>query len=86
MFFTEFGEPLTSPPSSEGTLVGMCGETALHLLWDEDGPGFLNAAALRNLAGVDGEKVVYAEGCAVPESVLQESRVAFRQVPYRVRG
>lgn len=86
LFFTEFGEPLTANPPSESSLVGIYGETALHLLWDGNGPGFLDAATLRGLPGWDGEIIVYGEGCAIPASVLQERRIAFRQVPYRVRA
>jgi adenine-specific DNA-methyltransferase len=86
LFFTEFGEPLSANPPSEGSLVGTFGDTALHLLWDADGPGFLDAATLRGLPVWDGEYVIYGEGCAVPASILQERRVSFRQVPYRVRG
>jgi DNA modification methylase len=86
LFFTEFGEPLTAKPSPEASLVGTFGETALHLLWDADGPGFLDASTLRGLSVWDGEFVVYGEGCAIPSSVLQEHRVSFRQIPYRVRG
>jgi hypothetical protein len=86
LFFTEFGEPLTANPSKEGSLVGTFGETALHLLWGADGPGFLDAAALRSLPAWDGECIVFGEGCAIPASALQERRVSFRQIPYRVRG
>lgn len=86
LFFTEFGEPMTANPSSENSLVGTYGETALHLLWAGDGPGFLDAATLRGLSGWDGEIIAYGEGCAIPASVLQERRVSFRQIPYRVRG
>ncbi len=86
LFFTEFGEPLTANPPSESSLVGTFGETALHLLWDGNGPGFLDAATLRGLPGWEGEVIVYGEGCAIPASVLQERRMAFRQVPYRVRA
>ncbi|HNX95637.1 MAG TPA: site-specific DNA-methyltransferase [Holophaga sp.] len=86
LFFTEFGEPLPEPPSGESSLVGTFGDTALHLLWDEDGPGFLDAGVLRALPAWEGEFIVFGEGCAIPASVLQEHRISFRQVPYRVRS
>lgn len=86
LFFSEFGEPLTTNPSSGSSLVGSFGETALHLLWDPNGPGFLDATALRGLPAWDGEMIVYGEGSAIPASVLEERRVSFRQIPYRVRG
>lgn len=86
LYFTEFGEPPTSAPPAEGTLVGTFGDTALHLLWDGNGPAFFDAEALRKLPAWEGEFLVYGEGCAIPKSVLQERRVTFRQIPYRVRG
>ncbi len=86
LYFTEFGEPTTGAPPAEGTLVGTFGDTALHLLWDGEGPGFFDAHALRKLPAWEGEFLVYGEGCAIPKSVLQERRVTFRQIPYRVRG
>ena len=86
LYFTEFGEPLRIPPPPNGGLIGTYGDTALHLLWDADGPGFLDATTLRALPPWEGEHVVYGEGCAVPVSVLQDHRVSFRQIPYRVRG
>jgi len=86
LFFTEFGEPLVANSTGSRTLVGTFGDTALHLLWDANGPGFLDAATLRGLPEWAGEFVVYGEGCAIPSSVLQERRVSFRQIPYRVRG
>ncbi len=86
LYFTEFGEPLSTPPPQGGGLIGTYGDTALHLLWDADGPGFLDATTLRALPPWDGEHVVFGEGCAVPASVLQDHRVSFRQIPYRVRG
>ncbi|MDQ6702789.1 MAG: hypothetical protein M3Z96_06625 [Pseudomonadota bacterium] len=34
----------------------------------------------------DGARVVYAEGCTVPEDRLAAVGVMFRQVPYQIEG
>jgi hypothetical protein len=81
-----FHSLLSAGLSRRTALIGTYGDTALHLLWDAEGPGFLDATTLRALPPWDGEHVIYGEGCAVPASVLQDHRVSFKQIPYRVRG
>ena len=50
----------------------------------------LTAAALDGLAPPEpeftGPRVVYAEGCTVPEDRLRAHAVTFKQIPYQIEG
>ena len=86
LYFTEFGEPLPQPPEPGSTLVGAFGDRALHLLFAPGQASLLDRAALLALPPFAGERVVFADGCTVPDSALGAAKVRFRQVPYDVRG
>ena len=36
--------------------------------------------------GFTGTRVVYAEGCTVPEDRLSRKGVTFKQIPYQIEG
>lgn len=86
LYFTESGEPLPHAVPGDGTLIGTFGDRALHLLFTPGAPSLLDRAALRALEPFAGERVVFADGCSVPDSALAEAGVRFRQIPYDVRG
>lgn len=90
LYFTEFGEPLPRPFVPSGTFIGSFGDRALHLLLTPGKPSLLDRATLKALppfpGGVSGERVVFADGCTVPDSALGAASVRFRQIPYDVRG
>ncbi len=86
LYFTECGEPLPHAVPETGTFIGAFGDRALHLLFHPGKPSLLDRAALQALAPFEGERVVYAEGCSVPDGALAEAGVRFRQIPYEVRG
>ncbi len=86
LYFTEFGEPLPRPFVPSGTLIGSFGDRALYLLLTPGKPSLLDRAALKALPSHKGERVVFADGCTVPDSALAAAGVRFRQIPYDVRG
>lgn len=86
LYFTESGEPLPHVVPGEGTLIGTFGDRALHLLFTPGQASLLDRAALRALPPFRGERVVFADGCSVPDGALAEAGVRFRQIPYDVRG
>jgi site-specific DNA-methyltransferase (adenine-specific)/adenine-specific DNA-methyltransferase len=86
LYFTEFGEPLPQAPAEGETFIGAFGDRALHLLFKPGQVSLLDRAALKALPSFHGERVVFADGCSVPESALTQAGVRFRQVPYDVRG
>jgi DNA modification methylase len=91
LYFTEFGEPLPSrepgqPLLGEGSFIGAFGDCALHLLFVPGQATLLDRAALKALPPFAGERVVFADGCSVPEAALAAAGVRFRQIPYDVRG
>ena len=50
----------------------------------------LTASVLKSLplpeSGFSGSRVVYGEGCTVPDDRLANAGVTFRQVPYQIEG
>jgi len=90
LYFTEFGEPLPRPFVPSGTFIGFFGDRALHLLLTPGKPSLLDRGALKALppfpGGAPGERVVFADGCTVPDGALDAAGVRFRQIPYDVRG
>ena len=86
LYFTEFGEPLPHAMPAEGSFIGAFGDRALHLFFQPGGAALFDRAALQALPPFAGERVVFADGCAVPAQTLAEAGVRFRQIPYDVRG
>lgn len=90
LYFTEFGEPLPHAVPAEGSFIGAFGDRALHLYFQPGRAALFDRPALQALppfpGGGSGERVVFADGCAVPPSALAEAGIRFRQIPYDVRG
>lgn len=91
LYFAEFGEPLPSrepdqPSQGGNSFIGAFGDCALYLLYKSGQATLLDRAALKALPPFAGERVVFADGCSVPEAALAAAGVRFRQIPYDVRG
>jgi adenine-specific DNA-methyltransferase len=96
VFFCDTGSPI--PRRAGGPLIGTFQGRAIYLLFAPSSMGFpspkagnvLTAAVLDALPlpepGFTGPRVVYAEGCTVPEDRLAAAGVTFRQVPYQIEG
>ena len=98
VFFAETGSPLPTKVDGSTPLIGIHRDKAVYLLFAAADQGLpreasgnvLTPAALSSLpapgAGFDGIRVVYAEGCTVTPERLNDSGVAFKQIPYQVEG
>jgi hypothetical protein len=98
VFFCETGSPIPRRADGTSPLIGTFQGRAIYLLHAADAIGVasanagnvLTAAVLDNLplpeAGFDGARVVYAEGCTVPEDRLSRRGVTFKQIPYQIEG
>ncbi|MGA7383713.1 MAG: DNA methyltransferase [Methylocella sp.] len=96
VFFCDTGSPI--PQRANGPLIDTFQGRAIYLLFAPASMGFpkpkagnvLTAAALDALPlpepGFNGPRVVYAEGCTVPDDRLASAGVTFRQVPYQIEG
>lgn len=96
IFFSETGVPI--PHKATGEFLGVFQDRAVYLLFDaahaetarEAAGNVLTLSRLESLPpapeGFDGMRVVYAEGCTVPESRLKTAGVIFKQIPYQVDG
>ncbi|MGH3626211.1 MAG: site-specific DNA-methyltransferase, partial [Sciscionella sp.] len=96
VFFCDTGSPI--PRRADGPLIGTFQGRAIYLLFAPASMGFpsqkarnvLTASALDALPlpepGFNGPRVVYADGCTVPEDRLAAAGVTFRQVPYQIEG
>lgn len=91
LYFTEFGDPLPprkvgEKPLGEDGFIGSFESCALYLLFKPGQATLLDRSALKALPHFGGERVVFADGCSVPEAALAAAGVRFRQIPYDVRG
>jgi DNA modification methylase len=86
LFFTETGEPLSTPVPMTGPLIGTVDDRAFYLFFDPENGSVFDDEALATLPSFDGERVVFADACQLPDSFLTAARVTFKQVPYDVRG
>ncbi|MBX8814327.1 site-specific DNA-methyltransferase [Ochrobactrum sp. MR34] len=98
VFFCETGSPI--PKRAEGTssLIGTFQNRAIYLLHSADSLGVpyekagnvLTSTILDNLPLPDtdfsGARIIYAEGCTVPEDRLATYGVTFKQIPYQIEG
>ncbi|MGX9188045.1 site-specific DNA-methyltransferase [Stenotrophomonas sp. Ker107b] len=50
------------------------------------GGNVLSKTMLRRLPKFNGPKVIYGEACPLPEEVLEEHQIAFRQTPYDLKA
>ena len=98
VFFCETGSPLPQRADGTSPLIGAFHGRAIYLLHSADAIGVpssnagnvLTAALLDRLPlpeeSFDGTRVVYAEGCTVPDDRLSRLGVTFKQVPYQIEG
>jgi hypothetical protein len=98
VFFCETGSPLPRRADGSSTLIGTFKGRAIYLLHSAEAIGVasanagnvLTAAVLESLPlpepDFSGARVVYAEGCTVPDDRLSPLGVTFKQVPYQIEG
>ena len=91
---------LSIPKRADGSspLIGAFHDRAIYLLFSPSSMGYpstkagnvLTAAMLKALPspgpGFAGTRVVYGEGCTVPDDRLAAAGVTFKQVPYQIEG
>ncbi|KQU01599.1 site-specific DNA-methyltransferase [Rhizobium sp. Leaf453] len=98
VFFCETGSPIPKRADGASPLIGTFQNRAIYLLLSSESVGVayekfgnvLTGAMLENLPlpdpGFDGARIVYAEGCTVPDSRLASLGVTFKQIPYQIEG
>jgi len=98
VFFCETGSPIPRRADGTTSLIGTFQGRAVYLLHAADSIGVaspnagnvLTASMLEALplpeAGFTGARIVYAEGCTVPDERLNGLGIAFKQVPYQIEG
>ncbi|ARO52738.1 site-specific DNA-methyltransferase [Methylorubrum zatmanii] len=98
VFFCDTGSPIPKKANGSTPLIGTFQGRAIYLLFSEAFMGVpatkagnvLTAAVLKALpapeADFNGTRVVYGEGCTVPDDRLAAAGVVFRQVPYQIEG
>ena len=98
VFFCETGSPIPRRADGSSPLIGAFQGRAIYLLHSAEAVGVasakagnvLTAAVLQNLPppqpSFTGARVVYAEGCTVPEDRLSRQGVTFKQIPYQIEG
>lgn len=98
VFFCETGSPIPRRADGSSSLIGMFQGRAIYLLHSAEAIGVasanadnvLTATGLENLPlpkpDFDGARVVYAEGCTVPDDRLARFGVTFKQIPYQIEG
>lgn len=98
VFFCETGSPIPQRANGAESLIGTFQGRAIYLLQVSENGGvasprsakLLTVAVLQDLplpkADFSGSRVVYAEGCTVPDDRLDELGVTFKQIPYQITG
>ena len=97
-FFCETGSPIPKRADGASPLIGTFQKRAIYLLHSAEALGVareqagnvLTVAALENLPlpedRFDGARIVYAEGCTVPDDRLSALGITFKQIPYQIEG
>jgi adenine-specific DNA-methyltransferase len=98
VFFCETGSPIPHRADGSTPLIGTFQGRAIYLLHSADAIGVpsandgnvLTATMLDSLPapklGFSGARVVYGEGCTVPDDRLARHGVTFKQIPYQIEG
>jgi site-specific DNA-methyltransferase (adenine-specific)/adenine-specific DNA-methyltransferase len=98
VFFCETGSPIPRRADGTTSLIGTFQGRAIYLLHAADSIGVaspnagnvLTVGMLEALplpeAGFTDARIVYAEGCTVPDDRLNGLGVTFKQVPYQIEG
>lgn len=98
VFFCDTGSPIQKKAVGSTSLIGTFQGRAIYLLFSPASIGVpaakagnvLTATVLKALPlpvpGFSGTRIVYGEGCTVPDDRLAAEGVVFRQVPYQIEG
>jgi adenine-specific DNA-methyltransferase len=98
VFFCETGSPIPKKAKPGLSFIGLFQGRAIYLLYAPDAMGVPsvrsgNVLTLERLAELplphaqfQGQRVVYAEGCSVPDDRLEAAGVSFKQIPYQIEG
>ena len=98
VFFCETGSPIPKRASDASPLLGTFQGRAVYLLHAAESVGVASARAgnvltVAKLATLPfpepdftGPRVVYAEGCSIPDDRLNALGVTFKQIPYQIEG
>jgi adenine specific DNA methylase Mod len=98
VFFCETGSPIPKRADPASPLIGSFQGRAIYLLHNADAVGVasdnagnvLTGARLDTLPlpepGFTGARIVYGEGCTVPDDRLIRLGVTFKQIPYQIEG
>lgn len=98
VFFCETGSPIPKRADGASPLIGTFQNRAVYLLHSAEAVGVayekagnvLTGSILESLplpsADFSGTRIVYAEGCTVPDDRLATLGVTFKQIPYQIEG
>jgi hypothetical protein len=98
VFFCETGSPIPERASGQTPLIGTFQGRAIYLLHNANAIGVasvnagnvLTVGLLNKLPlpkqGFKGARIVYGEGCTVPDARLSKLGVTFKQIPYEIAG
>jgi len=92
IFFTETGRPIAKRASGKSPFLGAADGVGYYLLFNGvlgdksvNGGNVLTSKVLGGLAGHDGPKVIFGEGCRLGRARLKRERITFRQIPYEIK-
>ncbi len=98
VFFCETGSPIPRRAEGGTSLIGTFQGRAIYLLHAAEAVGVASAQAGNVLTGsvldalplpepgFTGARIVYGEGCTVPDDRLARFGVTFKQIPYQIEG
>ena len=98
VFFCETGSPIPRRAEATTALIGTFQGRAIYLLHNAEAVGVASANAGNVLTGgildalplpepgFTGARIVYGEGCTVPDERLSRLGVTFKQIPYQIEG
>jgi DNA modification methylase len=97
VFFCETGSPIPKRADPASRLIGTFQDRAIYLLQNPASVGVAsekagNVLTLKTLEAIlseddfSGPRVVYGEGCTVPDARLDKAGVTFKQIPYQIEG
>lgn len=98
IFFCETGSPIPKRADPASALIGTFQNRAIYLLHSSEAVGVASERAGNVLTGsvleklplpgpdFTGQRVVYAEGCTMPEERLSALGVLFKHIPYQIEG
>lgn len=98
VFFCETGSPIPKRADGSSPLIGTFQNRAIYLLHSAEAVGVAHERAGNVLTGAvleslslpepdfSGARIIYAEGCTVPDDRLSQLGVTFKQIPYQIEG